>query len=43
MIEGRTNTASIIIITHIRRDNDCNGNEKDDSEKQKGGGGGVKN
>ena len=29
----QTNTASIIII-HIKRDSDCNGNEKDNSEKQ---------
>ena len=24
----------IIIISHIKRDSDCNGNEKDSSEKQ---------
>ena len=29
-----------MIITHIKRDSDCNGNEKDNSEKQLGGGGG---
>ena len=29
-----TNTASIIIITHIKRDSDCNGNEKDNSKNQ---------
>ena len=32
-----TNTASIIIIiVHVKRDSDCNGNEKDNSEKQFG-------
>ena len=42
----KTNRASIIIIiTHVKRDSDCNGNEKDNSEKQLGvgGGGGVNN
>ena len=32
----KTNTASrIIIIIHIKRDSDCNGNEKDNSERKK--------
>ena len=31
-----TNTASIIITVHVKRDSDCNGNEKDNSEKQFG-------
>ena len=27
----------IIIITHVKRNSDCNGNEKDNSDKQLGG------
>ena len=30
------NTASIIIISHVKTDSDCNGNENDNNEKQLG-------
>ena len=33
-IRIQTNTAIIIIMTHIKRDSDCNANEKLNSEKQ---------
>ena len=32
--ENSETTTVVIIIIHIKRDNDCNGNEKDSSEKQ---------